>query len=145
MFVKLGQILYGIVANPQSDHYLLSVAFQPAVSKREKKSSMSFRKLFSRTLVRPGLLRYYTAVVEGPSEGQARPLLARASLGTAEVTSEIKPRKSDLVIERKVLAYPPPHYFDTHKVISQLQQAGINLWFNNRPDFSLLKLLNIDA
>ena len=88
---------------------------------------MSFRKLFSRTLVRPTLLRYYSVVVEGPSEGQARPLLARASLGTAEVTSssEVKPRKSDLVIERKVLAYPPPHYFDTHKVISQLQQAGI--------------------
>jgi hypothetical protein len=67
-------------------------------------------------------------VVDGPAEGQARPLLARASLGTAEVTtstSEVKPRKSDLVIERKVLAYPPPHYFDTHKVISQLQQAGI--------------------
>lgn len=88
---------------------------------------MSFRKLFSRTLIRPTLLRYYSVVVEGPSEGQARPLLARASLGTAEVTSssEVKPRKSDLVIERKVLAYPPPHYFDTHKVISQLQQAGI--------------------
>ncbi len=90
---------------------------------------MSLRKLFSRTLIRPSLLRYYSVVVDGPAEGQARPLLARASLGTAEVTaststSEVKPRKSDLVLERKILAYPPPHYFDTHKVISQLQQAG---------------------
>ena len=86
---------------------------------------MSWRRLFSRTLSRPTWLRYYSVVVEGPSEGQARPLLARASLGTTEVTSsEVKPRKSDLVLERKVLAYPPPHYFDTHKVISQLQQAG---------------------
>lgn len=64
-------------------------------------------------------------MMDGPAEGQptTRPLLARASLGTAEV-SDVKPRKSDLVIERKVLAYPPPHYFDTHKVITQLQQAG---------------------
>ena len=99
---------------------------------------MSFRKLFSGTLIRPALFRYYSVVVEGPTEGQARPLLARASLATAEVANtsssgggEVKPRKSDVVIERKVLAYPPPHYFDTHKVISQLQQAGTNLWFNN--------------
>lgn len=91
---------------------------------------MSLRKLFSRTVIRPTLLRYYSVAVDGPTESQARPLLrARSSLGTAEVattSSEVKPRKSDLVLERKVLAYPPPHYFDTHKVVSQLQQAGTN-------------------
>ena len=83
---------------------------------------MSSRRLFSRAFVRPTLLRYYSVVVDGPSESHATPLLARASL--ASEVSDVKPKKSDLVIERKVLAYPPPHYFDTHKVISQLQQAG---------------------
>ena len=60
-------------------------------------------------------------LVEGPSDGKKLPLLAQASVREA---SDVKPKKTDVIVERKVLAYPPPHYFDTHKVITQLQQAG---------------------
>ena len=68
-------------------------------------------------------------MLEGPAEGMSLPLLARAStLGetsTSTSSSEVtKVPTKDIVVERKVLAYPPRHYFDTHKVITDLQRAG---------------------
>ena len=95
---------------------------------------MSYKRIFSRAFVRPRLLQQHSkpvewrvlrhsySVLEGPSEVVSLPLLARAS--TLGESSEAMATKKDLVVERKVLAYPPPHYFDTHKVITELQKAG---------------------
>ena len=95
---------------------------------------MSYRRMFSRAFVRPRLLQQHSkpvewrilrhsySVLEGPSEVVSLPLLARAS--TLGESSEAMATKKDFVVERKVLAYPPPHYFDTHKVITELQKAG---------------------
>ena len=70
-------------------------------------------------------------MLEGPAEST---LMARAStLGdsSASSTSSSEATKTltrDVAIERKVLAYPPKHYFDTHKVITELQNAGKDVY-----------------
>ena len=109
---------------------------------------MSFRMLLSKTLGRPALLRHcsvsaecplvrhYSVLVEGSgqADGKALPLLAQARMTVSSESSDTKP-KAELVVERKILAYPPTHYFDTHKVVTALQQAGKGrgLWLINPP------------
>lgn len=101
---------------------------------------MSYRRLLCRALSRPTWLRcrsrfavsvecplprHYSVVVEGPGDGQAPPLLAQArpTILSSDI-SDVSPKKTELLVERKVLAYPPAHYFDTHKFVTTLQQAG---------------------